>query len=200
MSDVIPYKPPLAIGSIGARSSGFWGVVFLVLSEASLFAYLLFAFYYFAIQPHPGPWPSQGPPTLVYGIAQTVAVLAGSGAVWWADQSAARGQDAGTVLGLAVALALGIAFIALQLIDWHAEPFSMVTDPYGSLYYLLGGVHLLHLAVGVVMLAAVTLWAALGYFGPARHAPVTIAAFYWYFVTVMWLLVFFALDITPYLR
>jgi len=31
MSDVFPYRPSLPMGSIGLRSSGFWGMVFLVL-------------------------------------------------------------------------------------------------------------------------------------------------------------------------
>ncbi|MFO1533596.1 MAG: hypothetical protein ABR562_07900, partial [Thermoplasmatota archaeon] len=48
-------RPPLPMGSIGLRSSGFWGMVFLVLSEASLFAYLFFSYFYFSVQPHPGP-------------------------------------------------------------------------------------------------------------------------------------------------
>jgi heme/copper-type cytochrome/quinol oxidase subunit 3 len=47
------------------------------------------------------------------------------------------------------------------------------------------------------MIAAVLAWSALGYFGPLRHAPVTITAFYWYFLTAAWLWLFFALYGTP---
>ena len=200
MSDaVFPVRPPLAIGSIGTRSSGFWGMVFLVISEASLFFYLFFSYFYFAIQPHSGPWPPGGPPTLTYAIIQTVIVLAGSGTAWWANCSAARGNNPMLLIGLAGTLLLGLAFIGVQMLDWYKEPFSFQTDPFASFYFVIGGIHLVHFAVGVIMVAAVLLWSGLGYFGPVRHAPVTIAAFYWFFVTVAWLGVLFTLYITPYL-
>jgi hypothetical protein len=43
MSDLVhtPMRmPPLPSGSIGARASGWWGVIFVAMSEASVFAYL----------------------------------------------------------------------------------------------------------------------------------------------------------------
>jgi heme/copper-type cytochrome/quinol oxidase subunit 3 len=199
MSEVFPYRPPLPVGSVGLRASGFWGMVFLVISEASLFAYLLFSYYYFAVQPHPGPWPPGGPPSLAYAIPQTVVLLISSATAWWADRAAERGARPHAVLGLGVTLLLGLAFLALQLLDWFDKPFSLATDPYSSLYFAIGGAHLAHEFAGVLMLGAVLVWSSLGYFGPLRHAPVTIAAFYWYFVTAIWLAVFFTLYITPFL-
>ncbi|MBV9016801.1 MAG: heme-copper oxidase subunit III [Alphaproteobacteria bacterium] len=199
MSDVFPYRPPLPMGSIGLRSSGFWGMAFLVLSEASLFAYLFFSYFYFSVQPHPGPWPPSGPPDLSYALGQTATALIGCGTMWWADRSAAVADRSGLLLGLGASLALVVAFIVLQFLDWYAKPFSLATDPYGSLYFTTTGVHLGHVVAGLIMMAAVLLWSLLGYFGPVRHAPVTITAFYWYFVAVIWLAVFFTLYITPYL-
>jgi cytochrome c oxidase subunit III len=200
MSDtVFPVRPPLPIGSIGVRSSGFWGMVFLVISEASLFFYLFFSYFYFAIQPHPGPWPPGGPPQLTYAIIQSVIVLIGSGTAWWANRSAALGNKLMLLLGLAATLVLGLAFTAVQFLDWYKEPFSLQSDPFASFYFVIGGIHLIHFVIGVIMVAAVLLWAALGYFGPVRHAPVTITAFYWYFVTIAWFGVFFTLYITPHL-
>ncbi len=199
MSETFPYRPPLAMGSVGLRSSGFWGLVFLVLSEASIFAYLFFTYYYFSIQPHPGPWPPGGPPGFAYSAPQTALLLISSGTMWWADRGAVRGARGTLLLGLGVSLVLGLCFIALQLLDWFGKPFSLASNPYSSLYFTIGGFHLVHLVAGVVMIGAVLLWSAIGYFGPIRHVPVTIAAFYWFFVTAVWLALFFTLYITPYL-
>jgi heme/copper-type cytochrome/quinol oxidase subunit 3 len=194
-----PYQPALPMGSAGARSSGFWGVVFLILSETSIFAYLFFSYFYFSIQPHPGPWPPSGPPDVTWAVLQTAAALAGCVTMWWADRAARRPAPAGTLIGLACSLVLSLAFIAFQLLDWHAKPFGLATDPYSSLYFTIGGVHLAHAIVGAVIIAAVLLWSLLGYFGPARHVPITVAAAYWYFVAVVWLGVLFTLYISPYL-
>lgn len=199
MSDALPYRPPLPMGSIGRRSSGFWGVVFLVLSEASLFAYLFFAYFYFAIQPHSGPWPPSGRPDLTYALPQTALVVVAAGLLWWADRAAERAAKGAVLLALGGGLALSVVFVVLQALDWHAKPFSLATDPYASLYFTIGGVHLAHVAVGIVMIAAVLLWSALGYLGPVRHVPLTVTAYYWYFVALTWLGVFFTLYISPYL-
>lgn len=195
-----PSRPTLAIGSIGRRASGYWGVVFLVLSEASIFAYLFFGYFYFSVQPHPAGWPPSGPPDLTWAIPQTIAVLLAAGGMWWADRAAERVVAAGgVVIGLAAALVLGLAFIALQFVDWFAKPFSFATDPYASWYFIITGAHLAHLVIGTIMAAAVLVWALYGYFGPARHVPVSVAAFYWYFLVAVWVALFFTLYITPFL-
>lgn len=200
MSDAtFPYRPALPVGSIGLRASGFWGVVFLVISEASLFAYLFFAYYYFSVQPHGGPWPPGGPPSFTYSAPQTAVLLISSATVWWADRSAGAGRRGPMLIGLLLTFLLGLAFIGLQFADWFDKPFTPATDAYASLYFTIGGVHLAHEVVGVLMLAAVLVWSGLNYFGPLRHAPVTVTAFYWYFVTVIWLALFFTVYGTPYL-
>jgi cytochrome c oxidase subunit III len=199
MSETFAYRPPLLMGSIGLRSSGFWGVVFLVLSEASIFAYLFFSYFYFSVQPHSGPWPPSGPPDITYAAIQTALVLLAAASVAWADHAAGRAQPGGPVIALAIAGVLGLGFLALQLLDWHDKPFSLATDAYSSLYFTIGGVHLAHLVVGIIMIAATLGWSAIGYLGPMRHAPVTVTAVYWYFVAITWLGVFFTLYITPYL-
>jgi heme/copper-type cytochrome/quinol oxidase subunit 3 len=194
-----PYQPPLPMGSMGARASGFWGVVFLVLSEASIFAYLFFSYFYFSVQPHSGPWPPSGPPDLTWAVLQTAAALIGCATMWWADRAARRPAAGGTAIGLGISLLLSLAFIVFQILDWHAKPFALATDPYSSLYFTIGGIHLAHAVVGAVMIATVLLWSLLGYFGPARHVPITVAAAYWYFVAIVWLGVFFTLYVSPYL-
>lgn len=194
-----PYQPPLPMGSMGARASGVWGVVFLILSEASIFAYLFFSYFYFSVQPHPGSWPPGGPPDLTWAILQTASSLVACATICWADRSAVRFAPAGVVAGLGLSLVLSLAFIAFQVLDWHAKPFGLATNPYSSLYFTIGGVHLAHAVVGAVMIAVVLMWTLLGYFGPSRHVPITVTAAYWYFVSILWLGVFFTLYISPYL-
>jgi cytochrome c oxidase subunit III len=199
MAERFPYEPPLLVGSIGRRSNGYWGMVLVVISEASLFAYLFFAYFYFAVQQHSSGWPPSGPPSLVYAIPQTIVLLLGCGSMWWADRGVMRADRLGLLIGLAVTLLLSIVFVILQCLDWADKPFSLATDSYSSLYFTITGVHLVHLLAGLVMVAAVLLWSVLGYFGPFRNTPVPTAALYWYFVTVIWLALFFTIYVTPYL-
>ena len=43
---------PLPTGSIGALANGYWGMIALIVTEAALFVYLEFSYYYYAVQPH----------------------------------------------------------------------------------------------------------------------------------------------------
>ena len=40
----------LPVGSIGRHANGWWGMMMLIVTEGALFVYLLFAYYYTAVQ------------------------------------------------------------------------------------------------------------------------------------------------------
>ena len=70
-------EPPLPVGSKGRLSSGGWGMWTLVATEAALFAYLLFSYFYIASQTV-GAWPPSGPPKLGIALPDPFILLAGS--------------------------------------------------------------------------------------------------------------------------
>ncbi len=189
---------PLPVGAAGRQSNGYWGMVFVILTEASLFAYLLFSYYYLAVQPHQD-WPPGGLPSLKLALPDTVILLVSSVVVWWGEHSVEKGNKAQAVLGLAGGFLLGVIFVVIQLKEWGDKPFTLSSNPYGSMFFITTGFHLAHVIVGVVGLAALALWTGLGYFDRGRHVPVSIGAIYWHFVDGVWLTVFFSFYLTPYL-
>jgi cytochrome c oxidase subunit III len=197
MSEVEIERRPLAVGSIGTLSNGYWGMVGLIVTEAALFVYLLFAYYYHVLQPHGEAGPPEGNPSLMFAIPQTAILVISSTAMWRADRGTRRRDRWEQFAGLAVTFLLGIAFIVLQWFEWANKDFTISSSTYGSLFFTTTGLHVLHAAVGVLILSAVMVWSLLGYFGPARNAPVTVAGIYWQFVVVLWLAIFFTFYITP---
>jgi cytochrome c oxidase subunit III len=192
-------QPRVPVGSIRRRGTGWWGVLMLILTEGSLFAYLLFSYYYFALQSSGGFLPDKLPP-IDLSLPNTVVLLLSSVAVWWADSGVRRGRQGQLVIGLAIALVLGIAFVVVQLFEWRSQTFTLRSSEYGSLFYTITGFHMAHVIVGLLVLAALLLWSALGYFAGRRSAPILIGGAYWHFVDAVWLAVFFTFYITPYLR
>lgn len=188
----------LPVGSIGSRASGWWGAWFLLISEASLFAYLFFAYFYYSIQPQ-AEWVPGHRPSFLYSAPQSALVLIGCATAWLAQRAAVRGQATELLLALAGTLVLGAGFIALQFLDWFSKDFTFASSAYGSIYYTIGGFHLAHFVVGWLIFLLLLAWSALGYVDPVRHLPITVGALYWYFLAVTWLAVFFVLDVTPYL-
>jgi cytochrome c oxidase subunit III len=120
-------------------------------------------------------------------------------AVWFGEHGARQNSRWRLVLGLAAGLVLGAVFVGIQFMEWMSKPFGLSSHSYGSLYFTITGFHMAHVLAGLVMLAALVLWSALGYFDRERLAPVSIGAIYWHFVDVVWLTVFFTFYITPHL-
>ena len=86
MAERISLERKLPVGAIDTRASGWWAMIFTVFTEASLFAYLLFSYYYLAVQPHlPGTFPQGGAPDLSLALPNTLILLASSAAVAWAQ-------------------------------------------------------------------------------------------------------------------
>jgi heme/copper-type cytochrome/quinol oxidase subunit 3 len=197
-SQVLDLQRPLVVGSRGRLSSGWWGMWSIIATEAALFAYLLFSYFYVGAQAH-APWPPNGPPKLGIAVPDTVILLAASATMWWGERGVRRGRKGPLRIGLAATILLGVVFLGLQVLEWRNKSFTPSSDAYGSLYFTVTGFHMAHVVAGLVMLLALLVWALLGYFDQRRHAAVSIGAIYWHLVTAVWLVVFAALYLSPYL-
>lgn len=196
----IRLQSALPVGALDTRASGWWAMIFTIFTEASLFAYLLFSYYYLAVQPHaPGTFPEGGQPDLTLALPNTAILLLSSVTVGWAQLGIERGNRAQLVMGLGAGVVLGLIFLVVQVFEWAEKPFALSSTPYSSLYFVVTGFHMAHVAVGVAMLLALTWWSWQGLFNARRFAHIHIGALYWHFVDVVWLLVFFTFYLTPLL-
>lgn len=198
MADLATLGAELPVGARGRNSVGWLGMLCLIATEASLFAYLLFSYAYFAVRFGAGWLPSPHPSLLLAG-SDTVILLCSSVAVWWGEKGASQGRRGQLLIGLGVAIALGVVFLIVQAFEWKAKTFSLTSSSYGSFYFIITGFHMAHVVVGVVILAVVFAWSAAGDFTPRHHEPVVISSAYWHFVDAVWLVVFAAFYLAPYL-
>jgi cytochrome c oxidase subunit 3 len=188
---------PLPVGGRGRNSTGWWGLLCLIATEASLFGYLLFSYYYIAVQRGPDWLPSPHPSLKLAG-PNTLILLTSSLCVWWAEQGVKQGRRGQHLLGLAAAILLGALFMGIQLLEWRGKDFGLGSGSYGSLYFVITGFHMAHVFVGLAILVCVLGWSAMGAFTPRRHEPVTLGGLYWHFVDVVWLFVFSTFYLSPY--
>lgn len=196
MAEVAVSRKVLPVGSKSHHASGWWAMLTLVATEGALFAYLLFSYFYIASHSH-APWPPYGAPKLQIAVPDTIILILGSFTMMWGEHGIRRGNRRRLMAGVAATLVLGIVFIALQGVEWHAKPFTFATGVYSSLYFTITGFHLAHVFVGLLVLAVLLVWTAFDYFGATRHAAVSIGVIYWHFVTIVWLFVFFTFYIAP---
>jgi heme/copper-type cytochrome/quinol oxidase subunit 3 len=200
MVERIAIRGKLPVGAIDTRASGWWAMIFVIFTEASLFAYLLFSYFYIAVQPHlPGTFPEGGMPSLMLALPNTFILLLSSVAVGWAQFNIEHDDNRHLVAGLGIGAILGMIFLVLQYFEWAGKPFGLTSSPYSSLYFTVTGFHMAHVVVGVIILWSLFAWSLMGYFNRVRYAHIHIGALYWHFVDAVWLVVFFTFYITPLL-
>ncbi|HEY6482199.1 MAG TPA: cytochrome c oxidase subunit 3 [Steroidobacteraceae bacterium] len=199
MAEVVLSQPAdIPVGPVGRHGLGYWGVGALVATEASLFAYLLFSYFYTGATA-PAGWLLEPHPVLKLALPNTILLLLSSGAAWFGENGVLTRRRARALLGFGAAFVMGTAFAIVQTYEWHAKPFQIGASSYSSLYFVTTGFHMAHVVVGIIVLAALFVWTALDYFSPRRRLSVSAGVLYWHFVDVVWLFVFATYYISPYL-
>jgi cytochrome c oxidase subunit III len=101
---------------------------------------------------------------------------------------------------LALTAILGLGFLAGQWLVWRelaARGFYVATSPSSSFFYLLTGMHGIHLFGGIIALLAASA-ASLSHKSAASTAVVVDAtAWYWHFMTVLWVYILCLLEFAP---
>lgn len=188
----------LPVGGADTRSLGWWAMVMVVVTEGALFCYILFSYFYLWIQPQPnGTFPEGGAPSFTYSAPETIALVLSSIAVFWAQTGLARYRTWRVASGLGLAALLGIAYLALEFSEWANESFTLASSAYSSTFFVTTGADAAHAIVGVLILLALCLWAAMGYFDSRRHEAIHIGALFWHFVVAVWLAIFVSFYVAP---
>lgn len=176
--------------SATGRTTAWWGMVLLIATEATLFAMLILSYLYLRYSATPV-WPPDGieRPTLALPAVMTLVLVSSSVTMHLASRSSRDGRSAARGW-LLCTLLLGLAFLTLQGVEYHAKAveFTPRTNAYGSLFFTITGFHGLHVLAGAVMIA----WAVLAV--PARASSrrqrvVENVALYWHFVDAVWIVV-----------
>ena len=96
--------------------------------------------------------------------------------------------------GIRITIVLGIIFlIGVVGVEWQIAHIGPSDGVYGAVFYMMTGMHALHVLSGVVMLLIVYRNVRRGVVSPDRGFPVEAAAVYWHFVDVVWIFFYPAL-------
>lgn len=191
---------PRPIAQSGSKAPGWWGMLCLIATEATLFAMLLFSYFY--LRWHESAWPPDGIdyPQFNLIIPATVLLLTSSLPMWWAESGIRRGNRRRLQAGLIVAFVEAAVFIALELTEWAHLGYGPQKDSYASLFFTITGIHLTHVsgALGMNLYLQARAWR--GHFSARRYLAVENVALYWHFVDVVWVAIFSTLYISPFIR
>lgn len=194
---VVPAAERLPRTGVGENAPGWWGMVLLCATEAALFGYFLVSYFYLhgaavSLAAEGGKHAS-----LVLPAVMTVLLVSSSVALRWGEKAIERGDRNRLMLALAVTIALGVAFLATQAVEYARSGHTPQTDAYWSAFFAITGVHGAHVAAGLLMLIMNLVRASLGHFTSDRRLAVQTGALYWHTVDAVWLAIFTSLYLVP---
>jgi heme/copper-type cytochrome/quinol oxidase subunit 3 len=195
-------RPGEVLPTFSHRGFGWWGMAWLIATEATLFAVLIASYFYIRFQSGPI-WPPDGieAPKLALPLVMSVILWSSSVPVHLAEHGIKKGKQRMLRAGLLAGFLLGAAFLVLQFGLEYPEKlkeFTPRTDAYGSLFFLITGLHAAHVTVGLLM-NAWTQWRAwANAFSERHHVTVQMFTMYWHFVDAVWIFILATIYLSPH--
>jgi cytochrome c oxidase subunit III len=137
------------------------------------------------------------------GGINTLVLICSSLTMALAVRAAQTGSRNGQIVNLILTIFFGSIFLVVKYFEYSAKfehhlvpgaHFDPARDPaqqlYFSLYFMMTGVHALHMVVGIILMLIILRMAWKGTFGPEYFAPVEISGLYWHFVDIVWIFLF----------
>lgn len=144
-------------------------------------------------------WPL---PAHVLGITLTAVMtfllICSSVTMVYALASIQQGNRAGYKMFLALTILGGLTFLGMQAYEWtHLihEGLGFTANKwgaslFGTTFFAITGFHGAHVTGGVIYLSCYLIQAVVGRLKPGTAKDIEIAALYWHFVDLVWILVF----------
>lgn len=182
------------------RSTPWWGMVCLIMTEGTIFAALIGSYFFYRAASKQWPPPGIEEPKLTLSIIMSFVLWGSSIPMLFAERGIKHGNQTRLRLGLMAAWVMGAAFLGYSMKDFSELKFRWGENAYSSIYYTTVGLHTFHVFVGLVMSAVVQTKAWLGKFSEERHVTVQVYGMYWHFVDAVWLFVMPTFILSPHIK
>jgi cytochrome c oxidase subunit 3 len=139
------------------------------------------------------------------GGLNTVVLITSSLTMALAVHAAQTGARRRLVLFLIVTIVLGATFLGVKSIEYYHkfvehhvpgasfqfEPeFAQHAQIFFSLYFMMTGLHALHMIVGIGIMMVMLYWSMTGIITVEYSSPIEISGLYWHFVDIVWIFLF----------
>lgn len=202
-ADAHAMHPPTATG-LDTRKVAIWTFIG---SECLFFASLISTYLVYHGKSLVGPLPHDASQCMLHGRMQeceaifeiplvtfgTAVLLFSSFFVVLALNGAQRGNRKKLIGWLSATVACGVFFVGMQVYEFthfFHKGLGYTTNLFSASFYTLTGFHGSHVTLGVIWLTTVLILAIRGKLPPEKALNLELAALYWHFVDVVWIVIF----------
>ena len=193
-STVFDYKAPL-----------WWGNTLLLFIETAMFGILIAIYFTVAmnLNPFPPPRVDQYPvlydpvPDLTLPIIGLVILLFSLVPGIMLDMAARKRQGGKVKILILITLAFNIAALIVRYYEYDSLHFKWNDNAYGSITWMILGMHMLHLFVMLCEDGYLAIWTWTRDLDDKHALDLSVMAIYWYWIVGIWVLLFSIVYIFP---
>ncbi|MFM5885358.1 MAG: cytochrome c oxidase subunit 3 [Novosphingobium sp.] len=127
------------------------------------------------------------------GLANTLILLTSGACMAAAARRARSGNLDAARRSLIAALAVGLLFGVSKAAEWSAKlahGITLTTNEFFTYYFVFTGIHFLHFAVGIGVLAVLIARTGSGSDAPGQVRWIEAGGAYWHMVDLLWIVLF----------
>lgn len=178
--------------------AGRMGMWLFLITLGILFASTIFAFVVVRLQPDPAtgwrPTDEPGIPGIL--LISTAVLLASSWTLTRASAAIVGDQRRQGRQWIERSLILGSLFLVLQAVGWidmWRAGVYIDSSLYGWTFYVLTGLHAVHVLGGLIPMGVVAARARRGTYSRLSHSGLTYCSMYWHFLAGVWIVLYLTL-------
>lgn len=172
------------------------GFILFIISEIMLFAGFFWAFFHVSMLPDVligVVWPPRGIMSidaLDIPLFNTLLLLLSSWCITLTHYAITNDSVIDTFDSFLSTIFMGFLFLTLQGWEYYLSTFNFNDSVYSATFYMLTGLHGMHVLVGVSLLTICFIRYIYRHFLNDHHLGFIVSCWYWHFVDIVWILLY----------
>jgi len=142
---------------------------------------------------------------ITLGATNTAVLITSSLTMALAVHAAQLGERGKVLIFLALTMVLGAAFLGIKSVEYYEkfvehhvpgpnfqfdEKYFKNAQIFFSLYFVMTGLHALHMIIGLGIMTWMFIWSWNGTITREYSNPIEVSGLYWHFVDIVWIFLF----------
>lgn len=187
------------------RAPLWWGNTLVLFIETAMFGILAAIYFTVAMNLSPFPPPRVDRYPVLYDTEPDLLLpLIGLGLILlslvpgiWLDISARRRNKGAVKIAILITLSIDIAAIIVRYYEFGSLHFKWDANAYGSITWMILGMHLLHMIVLACEDIFLSIWTFSKGLDDKHALDITVTAVYWYWIVGIWVVLFPLVYLVP---
>lgn len=192
-------------GALDHRSPIWWANLMLLFIETTMFAILVGCYFYYRLVFDQ--WPPVQPntiipdyhpvPALPLATVNLFVILLSCVPMILADRAALKHDERLVRWGMVGTIGITLVAIVLRWLEFDSLKFRWDENAYGSITWMILGMHFTHLIVGTCENGILAAWLFMHGMDEKHARDVRVGALYWYWVGLVWVPLYAIVFVGP---